>query len=138
MWRIAALSVCAGLVSVAGCGEKLPARVPVSGTVTIDGQPLTYGSIMFMNTSTRPAGGAIDSQGRFTLSCYEAADGAIIGHHRVKVNASQPVTTDSVRWLAPKKYADENTSGIEVEVTEPTDDVKIELKWAGGKPFNEK
>jgi hypothetical protein len=133
-----ALACVAVTVFTSGCGEKLPTRVPVSGTVTIDGVPLAYGSIMFINDSTRPAGSVIDAQGRFTLSCYTADDGAIVGRHKVKVTAAQPLGTDQVRWLAPKKYADENTSGIEKEVTEPVSDMKIELTWAGGKPFVER
>jgi hypothetical protein len=125
-------------ICVAGCAEKRPTRVPVSGTVTIDGAPLTFGSVMFVNADTRPAGSAIDGQGRFTLSCYEAADGAVLGLHRVKVTAAQPHGTNAVRWLAPKKYASENTSGIDIEITEPRDDLNIELTWDGGKPFIER
>jgi hypothetical protein len=136
--RFAATAGCIAVICLSGCGDKLPPRVPISGTVTIDGAPLTYGSIMFINPETRPAGSVIDASGRFTLSCYEAADGAIIGLHRVRVIAAQPVGTDQVRWLAPKKYADENTSGIEKEISEPVEDMKIELTWAGGKPFVER
>jgi hypothetical protein len=134
------ISVAIGLACLwaAGCGDDRPERVPVSGTVTIDGAPLTYGSIMFVNSSTRPAGSAIDSQGRFTLSCYEAADGAVVGKHRVRIIAAEPYGDDAVRWLAPKKYANANTSGIELEVTVPGDDLKIELTWGGGKPFIER
>jgi hypothetical protein len=121
-----------------GCGDERPTRVPVSGTVTIDGVPLTYGSVMFINPSTRPAGSSLDPQGRFTLSCYEAGDGAVLGHHLVKVTAAQPYGDDAVRWLAPKKYADENTSGLEVEITEAIDDLRLELTWGGGKPYIER
>ena len=130
--------VTASSVAVAGCGDSRPRRVPVAGVVTVDGAPLAYGSIMFVNPETRPAGSSIDAQGHFTLSCYEAADGAIVGRHLVKVTAAQPYGQNAVRWLAPKKYANENTSGIAVDVTQPVKDVKIELTWAGQKPFVER
>lgn len=125
------------LASSAGCSDGLPERVPVSGTVTIDGAPLTRGSIMFISQGGRPAGGGIDSQGHFELSCYEQGDGATLGLHHVKVTAVEPINERANRWLAPKKYADERSSGIEVEITEPIDDLKIELTWDGGRPFVE-
>lgn len=121
-----------------GCGDGLPQRVPVAGTVTIDGAPLSRGSIMFISQGGRPSGGGIDSQGHFTLSCYKAGDGATLGLHQVKVTAIEPINERSNRWHAPKKYADERSSGIEVEVTEPIEDLKIELTWDGGKPFVER
>jgi hypothetical protein len=33
------------LTCIVGCGDGRPARFPVSGTVTIDGAPVTHGSI---------------------------------------------------------------------------------------------
>ena len=35
----------------------------------------------------------------------------------------------------PPKYADFRESGLVFTLTEPTDDLKIELTWDGGKPF---
>jgi hypothetical protein len=129
----------AGLcLTVAGCSDGLPSRVPVAGTVMIDGAPVTRGSVMFIPTDGRPAGGSIDPQGRFTLSCYERGDGATLGLHRVKITAVEPLGERSNRWHAPKKYADERSSGIEVEIAEPVDDLKIKLTWQGGKPFVER
>ena len=133
--RVAAAMTC---LFIAGCGDGRPSRVPVSGSVVIDGQPVTHGSIMFIPAGGRPAGGSVDTQGHFALTCYEPGDGATPGHHRVKVTAVEPINERSSRWLAPKKYADEKTSGIEVEITEPVDDLKIELTWDGGKPFVER
>jgi hypothetical protein len=128
----------ATILIASGCGDGLPQRVPVAGTVTIDGAPLSRGSIMFISQGGRPAGGGIDSQGHFTLSCYKPGDGATLGLHQVKVTAIEPINDRANRWHAPKKYADERSSGIEVEVTEPIEDLKIELTWDGGHPFVER
>jgi hypothetical protein len=125
-------------LSIAGCGDSRPKRVPVAGTVLIDGVPLTMGSVMFVHPDSRPSAGMIDSNGHFYLSCYEPGDGAVIGKHQVKVTACQAINDRSARWLAPKKYADTNSSGIEVEVTEAKDDVTINLSWDGKKPFVER
>jgi hypothetical protein len=119
------------LVAASGCGDGRPSRVPVSGTVLIDGKPLTTGSVMFVHPDSRPSSGMIGSDGHFQLSCFEIGDGAVPGKHRVQVTASQAIDERSNRWFAPKKYTDTNTSGLEVEITEPRDDLKIELTWAG-------
>ena len=52
----------------AGCGDSRPARVPVSGTVLIDGAPLKMGSVMFIHPDSRPSAGMIDGSGNFRLT----------------------------------------------------------------------
>ena len=126
------------LAIAAGCNDGRPTRVPVSGTVLIDGKPLAGGSIMFVHPESRSSGSAIDANGHFQLTCYVPGDGAILGKHHVKVTACESLSERSNRWLAPKKYADPNSSGLEVEVTEPKDDLEINLTWGGDKPFVER
>jgi hypothetical protein len=128
-----ASSLC--LAVVAGCDDR-PTRVPVSGTVLIDGQPLTRGNIKFVPENGRPSAGKIGEDGRFTLTCYDGNDGALLGTHRVQVASNRIISDSKIEWFAPPKYADFRTSEIIVEVQEPVDDVKIELTWGGGKgPF---
>lgn len=118
-----------------GCGDGRPARVTVSGQVLIDGKPLTVGNVKFVPEGSRPSSGAIDSTGRFTLTCYDGADGVVPGTHRVQVSSMEVLSASKVRWLAPPKYADYRTSELSYEITEPTEDLKVELTWDGGKPF---
>jgi hypothetical protein len=124
-------------VTSSGCGDKRPARVPVSGRVLIDGKPLTQGNIKFVPTGGRPSSGKMNGEGRFTLTCYDGEDGAIPGTHRVAVSASKIMSESKIQWFAPKKYADFRTSGLSFDIKEPTDDLTIELTWSGGKPFVE-
>jgi hypothetical protein len=121
----------------AGCSDGRPQRVPIRGQVRIDGKPLAKGCIMFVRAGARPASGMLDAQGRFELTCFEPGDGAIPGSYQVKVTAAEPVGETSMRWHTPKEYADEKTSGIALEITEPQDDLIIELSWKGGQPFVE-
>lgn len=122
-----------------GCGDGLPARVPVTGRVVIDGEPVRFGMIKLINPNTRAASGRLDEEGRFQLTCLKKHDGVIPGAHRVEVAATEGIDEHTVRWHAPKKYANANTSGIEVTIDEPTDDLLIELTWSGGKgPFVER
>ena len=120
------------LVLLAGCDDR-PTRVPVSGIVTIDGQPLDRGNIKFVPQNGRPSAGKIGEDGRFTLTCYDGNDGVLLGTHRVQVAANRIISDSKIEWFAPPKYADFRTSEISVEVTEPVDDLKIELAWGKRK-----
>ena len=127
----------AALLLLAGCSDR-PDLVAVSGSVLIDGQPLTTGNIKFVPDRARASWGTIDQSGRFTLSCYEKDDGAVPGKHRVQISALEILKGNKAKWLAPPKYADFRTSQLEFEITEPTEDLKVNLTWKGsppGKPF---
>lgn len=125
-----------GLLS--GCSEGRPERVAVSGRVMIDGAPLQHGSVQFVPAEGRLAGGSLDDQGHFVLTCYEKDDGVIPGKYKVRVLGIEPIGEVAQRWHAPMKYSKVDTSGLEFELTEPTDSLSIELTWDGGKPFVEK
>jgi len=114
------------LALVVGCGDGRPRRVPVAGKVLIDGKPLTYGDVKFVPEDARPSSGKLDSNGRFTLTCYDGDDGAVPGLHRVGISASE-IKHDQTTWHAPIKYANFRTSGISVQIDGPTDSLVIEL-----------
>lgn len=125
--------------TVAGCGDGRPSRVPVSGRVVVDGAPVPFGMIKLSNAESRAAMGRLDSEGRFSLTCFEVNDGVIPGTHQVEVAATEGIDDRTTRWHAPKKYADKATSGIEVTIDEPTEDLVIELTWGGQEgPFVER
>lgn len=122
---------------VAGCGDGRPTRVPVSGKVLIDGKPLETGNIRVYAAANRAASGKIEPDGKFNLSTYELGDGVVPGTHTVSVTGAKLLNPKTMRWFAPKKFADAATSGLTLEVTEPTEEAQIILTWEGGKPFNE-
>jgi hypothetical protein len=105
--------------------------------VLIDGQPLKYGVVRFLPAHARSSGGTLDKNGHFTLTCFEPGDGAVIGMHGVEVSGAEAITDYSVKWHAPKKYANYRTSGLQQEIKGATDSVVISLSWDGGKPFVE-
>jgi hypothetical protein len=125
------------LVVVAGCGDGRPTRVPVSGQVLIDGQPLKYGIIRFVPANARPAGGKLDTEGRFSLTCFEENDGATLGTHRIEIEACEPLSGTKFLWHAPKKYSEGRFSGLTQTIDGPKDNLVINLSWDGGKPFIE-
>ena len=75
--------------------------------------------------------------GRFTLSTFKDGDGCVLGKHRVAVISREIKSPTSQLWHAPKKYIRPDTSGLEVDVSGPTDNLEINLTWDGGKPFLE-
>jgi hypothetical protein len=125
------------LIVCSGCGDGHPTRVPISGQILIDGKPLKCGTVRFIPTGHRASQGKLDENGRFTLSCYAENDGAVVGKHKIEVSGFEMVKPTLMRWQAPKKYQDQATSGLTQEITEPTDNVVINLTWDGGKPFDE-
>jgi hypothetical protein len=77
----------AGLGSGAGCSAR-PDLSAVTGTVTMNGQPLKNVKVAFQpdpDKGTRGAGstGVTDDAGAFTLTFDGGRPGALVGHHRV-------------------------------------------------------
>ena len=130
-------------VLVAGCGPDRPRTHKVSGTVTLDGNPIAGASVMFIPESGgRPATGVTDEEGEFTLSTFESGDGALPGKHAVTVTLKEVsgMIADKdglsagvgpnglqVRWIIPERYSTPETSKTTVEVARGMDAVKLEL-----------
>jgi hypothetical protein len=92
-WRptIAAFAA-ALLMACAGCGQKVKS-VPVSGRVTLRGQPLADVALNFSpltgNEQAYAAYGKTDSDGRYTLRLVDNDQpGATAGQNRVTLNES--------------------------------------------------
>jgi hypothetical protein len=109
-----------------------PARVPASGVVMFDGQPVEGATVVFATDrggKSYNAIGVTDSAGRFRLKTFRPNDGAVPGIHRVQIEkltfsdppadlppeaSYTPVETSHL----PKKYRSTKTSGLTAEVTE--------------------
>jgi hypothetical protein len=117
------------LLFASGCSHSAgEARLlPVTGRVTVAGNPLTTGTVSFLpdtsrgNTSGVAPGGEIQPDGSYTL--FSAGrKGAPAGFYRVIVSAAEPV--DPNNPLAPRRsfvnvrYNSVETSNLQVEVTE--------------------
>jgi len=80
-----------------GCGGSEFGLAPVSGTVTVDGQPLKNGYIGFSPlpkegsvNAGRPSETQTDEQGRFVMKTVDSKDGAVIAEHKVWIRATPP------------------------------------------------
>lgn len=117
-------------LALSGCGPDYPETVPVSGTVTLGGQPVTGASIVFTPEAGDQATATTDSSGQFQLSTYRLADGAAPGHYRVTVAKTtvEPGEEEKVVFLVPKKYGNPDTSGLECDVQLEMGPVQFDLQ----------
>jgi hypothetical protein len=122
-----------------GCGSKYPPTAPVSGKITLNGEPVTQGRISFHPTNgERPALANIQPDGSYSLTTFERGDGALLGHHKVSIKSTRienapPPPKDfreeaaqaaemaktggpQLVFIVDKKYYDERTTDLEVEV----------------------
>jgi hypothetical protein len=138
-----------------GCGG--PATVPVTGTVTLDGEPVDGASVMFVAEGEgRPASGTTDGSGNFTLTTFTGGDGALPGSYKVTVfKTAAPTEADTAgedtgaageesegeinpdvmgadvsveaESILPVKYSVATTTDLTVEVKAGMQPVKLEL-----------
>lgn len=110
------------LLLVPGCGgasHELETAA-VSGTVKIDGRPLSSGYVYVLPSKGRMAKGIVQEDGSFVLGTYESDDGAQVGTHSVIVvpvpadEGSRKPDRSSVK--IPRKYAKANNSGLTATV----------------------
>lgn len=120
-----------------GCGKTGEFETaPVTGTVTLNGTPLSKGTVTFIPEHGKMATGSIQPDGTFSLSTYAAGDGAIVGKCRAAVTVlagAGEANEDKPRQKSPVpgKYAAPETSGLEYEVSSTSkNSFHIELKGA--------
>ena len=80
-------------VFLAGCGGDAVGRAPIVGQVSIGGQPLANGRIVFVPIAPNegPAASAAIVNGRYEL---DQADGPVVGPNRVEIEADLGVALD--------------------------------------------
>lgn len=113
--------VCYGLYSLMSSmmgGPRLPPLARVTGTVTLDGQPLPGASVLFQpvfdsptaNTHIAGSIGITDKQGHFDLQYVEGVRGAAIGKHLIQIRATNAAGVE----IVPAKYNYNTQLGFEV------------------------
>ncbi len=144
-----ALLTCALMsLGIAGCsgggGEAEPELVPVSGTVTLDGDPVEGVSVMFGGVSL----GTSDETGHYELSYQGKKPGVPVGSHVVMCEkwvmpdgsvyrsdeAMSPMDAGATQVL-PVQYTGADSTLVK-EVPEGGGTIDIEMK-SGGPPTGE-
>ncbi len=138
-----------GLLFVSGCGggasRNLPATVPASGYVFLDGNPVEGAAVVFIPEdiqSGNPAQAITNASGYFDLQ-IEGKKGAVPGRYVVQVAKTLEVPMEgglpgggesedfravTYKNVLPAKYANIATSSLKVEIPESgIKDIKLEL-----------
>jgi len=130
-----AVIACSGLIASVGCGG--PAAPSLKGKVTLDGAPVTSGSIVFLPEASegRKAAAAIED-GNYTIP---AEEGLKPGKYRVEVSWHKPtgrkmpsadpgITMDETKEAIPARFNTESTLTAEFAAGEATKDFALTSK----------
>lgn len=135
----------------AGCGNGGLAKV--SGRITVSGQPVTSGTIMFYPTTGPGAVSEIKADGSYTLTTFRQGDGAAIGNHKVAIHATsigpssvveaksvedevrtagsaaggKMLVPGKVTWLVPEKYSLPGQSPLTAEVVRGQNTIDFDI-----------
>ncbi len=132
------------LVVLAGCAKEPtrdgPELAKVTGTITLDGEPVEGAHIKFSPETDNPAAFAVsDRRGRYELRTFDPGDGAVPGKYGisaskevteagmefasqaeleayVKEHGERPPKGETVSVL-PEKYSSPGTSELTAEIT---------------------
>ncbi|WP_437223310.1 hypothetical protein SH661x_003162 [Planctomicrobium sp. SH661] len=134
---------------IVGCGggsvTSLPDMVPVTGTVSYKGQPLTHGEVFFTPVDAMKGHASFGKikDGKFTMTTTSSSPGAKAGKYQVAIVSREiapqteadvsaaPVPNAEVvlpKSLIPEKYSKPQTSGFEVDVAPGMAPLSYELK----------
>jgi hypothetical protein len=131
---------------LAGCGSSGPKMIPIHGSVSYNGAPLTnvtQGIVRYLpkdeKSPGREATGRIQSDGSFVMTTFQKDDGVVTGEYVITVSAysnkelsrletESGVHTAGPKLLIPDKYLKADTSGLSDTVDSAHSGVKkIEL-----------
>ncbi|MGY8771700.1 MAG: carboxypeptidase-like regulatory domain-containing protein [Pirellulales bacterium] len=93
----------------------------VSGTVTLDGQPLSNATVEFQPAEGRPSIGISDTSGNYTLEFSFNNPGASIGSHTVSITTAEA----RVKEKLPAKYHTKSELKEEVQGGSNTFDLHL-------------
>ncbi|MDR1480701.1 MAG: hypothetical protein LBJ00_17390 [Planctomycetaceae bacterium] len=125
----------------------------IEGTVTLDGQPLKSGSIIFTVKGTRDASGTIENGVIKNVMTFVDGDGVPVGQASVAIIAMEEIPTlntqpavdtsdpsipappsndmngmGNQKFSIPVHYTNPETSGLTATIEKGTNQLKFELK----------
>lgn len=130
------LAVCAvASIMVVGCGANSgPPVGAVTGTITLNGQPVPHANITFVPEGKgSPSYGGTDEHGVYRLMFNQKRAGAELGKHNVLVQNREPETDDSGNRILsglpvaiPAKY--QQPGSLTAEVRPGSNEVNFTLE----------
>lgn len=135
------------LVGLAGCGEKVDLKItPVSGIVTLNGQPLAEADVSAIPTGATMGlggGGRSDSKGEFKFTHARGEAGLPPGEYKVTVSLRKkkdgsvpppndptpPIESDATETIGAQ-YSDPNQTKLTLTVPPASTPVEFKLEGA--------
>ncbi len=113
-WLAAALL----LVALIGCGGRSDLG-RVTGTVTLDGKPLSDAMVVFTPmTGGRPGAGLTDAQGKYEIIHDRSDKGAVFGEHVVEISTGDELSNeDDTVTTIPERVPAKYNSASELRAT---------------------
>jgi hypothetical protein len=125
------------LLFLVGCGgPEHPDVGRVSGTVTLDGQPLSDATVMFQPTEGRASVATTDKAGKYSLIYLDGVPGAKLGSHKVIIRTEIPGEDGQppiAKEKLPKKYHEQTELTAEVKPGSNTFDFPLTSQAGGAK-----
>lgn len=122
---LAAVLCALGLIPLLGCGDGGPNRIPVSGTVTMDGKPVNGGVLSFSPDASKGNTARLSciapiKEGRYELNTLgvqrsETGSGAPLGWYKVIVKTNLP---GQPKIEVNGKYRDPKKTPLSIEVVD--------------------
>ena len=129
---------CCGLLSFCGCFGGGSDVAEVTGTITVDGQPIEHAVVSFTPVQGHASVGMTDAKGNYTLFYLRNVDGAEIGEHKVTVKTriigdgsygdEGSVQSTGREELLPKKYWDRNQTELRATVERGSNTFNFDLE----------
>lgn len=117
------------LLGIAGCSSssaEMPELAPVSGVVTLDGQPLDNVSVVFVSEKGQVASGTTDAEGHYELTFRDGEKGAEIGKNTVRIKTVLDAPPPpGYRDPIPAKYNAASQLTVEVKPESNTHDFAL-------------
>ncbi|QDT65132.1 carboxypeptidase-like regulatory domain-containing protein [Calycomorphotria hydatis] len=112
-----------------GCGQQSVPIANVSGTVTLNGEPLPMAHVTFVPQGKgHPSHATTDNDGNYSL-VYKTTSGAVVGDHTVLISAVDAEVQDGVERVP---YCYNRDSELSVTVENSTN--KIDFSLVGEPP----
>ncbi len=117
LYQLAALAAFTS-AALAGCGgDPLPV-VPVTGTITLDGQPLDGALVEFQPFDSKgsPSYASTDAAGKYDLAFSQTRRGAWVGEHLVRISTRNE--NERIPEKLPSRYHVDSDVKREVRANE--------------------
>lgn len=133
LMRFALLPLCLCTLLIAGCGGSSEVDIaPVTGTVTLNGEPLAEAYVFFTpKAEGRLSMGVTNDQGVYELKYRGTDSGAVVGDHIVGISTVAPESAGTER--VPAAYLQPGALSATVTEGDNTIDFALEGKASDKK-----